>query len=213
MLKICKTCKEEKHIDNYSKQLDGKQPNCKICDGKRALANYHTNRERCIAANKAYKKANADKIKIQRDKYKQENKEALQEYQQKYKSINATTIKEKAKLWYEQTKPIRKEKARTYYQTEAGIVSRAANEAKRRAKLAAPLSELDWFVLLEAQRLAKLRGQLLGTKWHVDHIIPVSLGGTNEYTNIQVVPAAWNLKKGNRNSDRFFDAVPRQQGA
>lgn len=66
------------------------------------------------------------------------------------------------------------------------------------------LDEFDSFALGEAVRLCKLRTALTGKPWHVDHIVPVSKGGTSAANNIQVVPAFWNQKKSNKHSERFF---------
>ena len=66
------------------------------------------------------------------------------------------------------------------------------------------LNELDSFVLGEAVTLTRLRKQLLSIKWHVDHVIPVSKGGTSEATNIQVVPGLWNRQKSNAHTERFI---------
>ena len=66
------------------------------------------------------------------------------------------------------------------------------------------LNEFDSFVLGEAVRLCKLRTQITGKSWHVDHIVPVSKGGASSANNLQVVPALWNRKKSNKHSERFF---------
>lgn len=66
------------------------------------------------------------------------------------------------------------------------------------------LSELDSLVLSEAVLLAKLREKVLGIKWHVDHIVPVSKGGLSSYDNIQVVPALWNRQKSNKHTDLYI---------
>jgi hypothetical protein len=68
------------------------------------------------------------------------------------------------------------------------------------------LSELDAFVLHEAVALARLRNKGCFGKWHVDHILPVSRGGTSAYDNLQVVPAFWNQSKSNRHNGKFFPA-------
>ena len=40
--------------------------------------------------------------------------------------------------------------------------------------------------------------------YHVDHIIPLSNGGGHILTNLQVVTSIFNLKKGNRNNDKYI---------
>jgi hypothetical protein len=68
-------------------------------------------------------------------------------------------------------------------------------------------SELDEFVFEEAALLCKLREQITGFKWHIDHIVPMmhkDACGLNTACNLQVVPALWNIRKGNRNMNEFF---------
>ncbi len=68
-------------------------------------------------------------------------------------------------------------------------------------------TELDEFVLEEAAILAKLRKEATGIQWHLDHIVPMfhkTACGLNNAFNLQVVPAAWNISKGNRNMKTYF---------
>lgn len=92
--------------------------------------------------------------------------------------------------------------ARTRW-ARANNVYWAASRAKRR-DLEKALSEDDFWVLQEAVALAKLRAEMLGGAWHVDHVVPVSKGGTAEPNNLQVVPARWNRQKSNKHSEWFF---------
>lgn len=83
-----------------------------------------------------------------------------------------------------------------------------ADRAKRRAleHRAIPLWANHFFIQ-EAYRLAKLRTEMFGFKWHVDHIIPLrseSVCGLHTHDNLQVIPAVINLKKGNR----LLEVVP-----
>lgn len=79
----------------------------------------------------------------------------------------------------------------------------AAARSLRRS-LIREATDFDRFVLIEAARLASMRKQLTGTDWHVDHITPVSKGGTSSASNLQVVPARWNRRKSNKHTEQFF---------
>lgn len=88
-------------------------------------------------------------------------------------------------------------------------LSEARKQARLRYQLVRRSGEktLDPFnawVLREAVALAKLRNQMCGGEWHVDHIIPVSKGGLCTHDNLQVVPAYWNRSKSNKHTGRFF---------
>lgn len=84
---------------------------------------------------------------------------------------------------------------RTYYTADRSF----------RRSLERDLSEFDRFVLFEAVSLASLRKKTIGGNWHVDHIVPVSKGGTARADNLQVVPAVWNRQKSNLHTKRFFN--------
>jgi 5-methylcytosine-specific restriction endonuclease McrA len=89
----------------------------------------------------------------------------------------------------------------------ARLVARVAYNLKRREQRAL-LDGFDRFVLREAVSLCRLRDQVVGGAWHVDHVVPVSRGGDSRHTNLQVVPALWNRSKGNRNTARYIGANP-----
>jgi hypothetical protein len=51
---------------------------------------------------------------------------------------------------------------------------------------------------------ARRVGQCVGIKFHVDHVVPLSLGGNHHQSNLQWVPYMWNLSKHNRESGKLF---------
>jgi len=79
---------------------------------------------------------------------------------------------------------------------------------KRRLQISKiKLTELDEFVFAEAVKLKDLRKTTTNIEWHIDHIVPINhkdACGLHNAFNLQVVPAKWNVKKGNRNMDQFF---------
>lgn len=71
-------------------------------------------------------------------------------------------------------------------------------------------TELDSFVFEEAVRLKYLRKEMLGTEWHIDHIVPLNYKnacGFHNAFNLQVVPAKWNLNKSNKHMNTFFNVA------
>jgi hypothetical protein len=77
---------------------------------------------------------------------------------------------------------------------------------KKRAGYA-ELTAFDKFVIAEANSLARLREVTTNIKsWHIDHIVPVSKGGSSHYYNLQVVPASWNRSKSNNHTNKFIGA-------
>ncbi|HOV56826.1 MAG TPA: hypothetical protein PLN91_03025 [Rhodanobacteraceae bacterium] len=62
-------------------------------------------------------------------------------------------------------------------------------------------SELERLAIAEAYRLADLRSKMLGRRFHVDHIVPLrgqTVCGLHCAANLQVIPEALNVAKGNR---------------
>ena len=82
------------------------------------------------------------------------------------------------------------------------ILKNIHNTKRRQQMRNQEMSELDELVMTEAYKLAETRTKLTGFKWHVDHIVPLfhkQCCGLNNAHNLQVVPAAWNIQKSNRN--------------
>lgn len=87
--------------------------------------------------------------------------------------------------------------------TPERIAQRARDKANlrvTRAKQARFTDELTSFVTSEAHELRKMRNELTGIVWHVDHIVPLKgtqVSGLHIWSNLQVIPKTTNLIKGN----------------
>lgn len=155
------------------------------------------------AAIYAWRKANPDKVReIKRRYYQSEKgKKSKKKEEAAYRESGGRALAEKRRS----EKPLSPaRKAAKIRWAKANKDYLTANRSFRRS-LERNLSEFDRFVLLEAVSLARLREKLVGGKWHVDHIIPVSKGGNSAATNLQVVPAIWNRRKSNVHTERFFN--------
>jgi len=191
--KACKWCQQVKPLEAFTKikkMADGRANKCKVCTNEASRASV-----------KAYRERNADAIRQhQRDMY--------------YANLESTRAKNRAK--HHANKERRAASAKAY--AKANVEKRrawsrawsAANPEYNKQKLARKrqslrgLDAFDRFVLDEAAKLCAVRQQILGGVWEIDHIVPVSLGGTSAHNNLQVVPKSWNASKGNRNCNRFL---------
>lgn len=179
-MKRCKHCTIEKSLADFRTRKDcrdGCANTCKKCESKSRMLWQQNNPEKAKQAKDRYYKS--DKGKVQ--KQKEDRAYAL--------SGGRANAELKRSL-----KPI----------SDARKLAKYKSQLARRG-LQKQLSDFDNFVLSEAVKLAKLRAKYSKFAWHVDHIIPVSKGGTSKSENLQVVPAKWNQQKSNTSNTRFFE--------
>lgn len=70
------------------------------------------------------------------------------------------------------------------------------------------LSQDDLWMIEQAYEVAQQRTRLFGFPWHVDHVLPLRgarVSGLHVPTNLQVIPGAVNVRKGNRTEWRGSD--------
>lgn len=128
-----------------------------------------------------YRKANPEKI---RNKLKRRDSKKLSDYSKKYRLENPEYFKN--------------------YLTENRHRYNFMAAKRRGAKLQATPPWLTKQHLEQTEFLyacAKDLEQMFGTKWHVDHIVPLqgkNVSGLHVPWNLQVIRAEENLKKGNK---------------
>jgi 5-methylcytosine-specific restriction endonuclease McrA len=161
---------------------------------KRA-AYWAANKERFAASRAIIYAANRDNIRAKRAVYYAKNKERIRakraahyaKNKGKYAALFAAYYaknKEKAAAWHS-----------AYVKTHHGRSISNAIQARRRArelKAECIASEREEIKFLYALSRSLGCG---GVKHHVDHIIPLSKGGSHKTENLRVVPAVVNLRK------------------
>lgn len=99
-----------------------------------------------------------------------------------------------------------------YIRTPHGRALRRACEARRRAlkrAAEAALCETEFAMVQAIFNDAAFLQDWLDTPMHVDHVVPLVRGGTHRPTNLRIVPAALNLRKGKK-LDHELDADVRR---
>lgn len=154
-----------------------------------------------------YRAKNIDKLRIDSHKYWLDNKDLILEKQKVKYAEHKDMYSNRNKVYRDQNKDQILANQKKYASTEKGkVVQRIAKQMRRARvwKADKVLTPFDKFCFLEAIELCKHREVLTKIKWHIDHIVPISKGGSSGYNNIQVVPAKWNQSKSNRNTNLYF---------
>lgn len=163
-------------------------------------------KERKRESVRRYQAANKTKVLAKRREYDQSDagKASKKACEERYKASGKRKLVEERRA-KEPVSFARKQARVRWAKSEKGKTYACQQRALRRS-CDKNIDDFSKFVLIEAAHLAKVRQKLTGFEWHIDHIIPVSLGGTSRYSNIQVVPASWNRIKSNKHSEKFFGA-------
>jgi len=122
-------------------------------------------------------------------RYFAENKSERLEESRQYRLNNPEKRKMVCALWKKKNKHL--------------VASDAARRRKTLKESCDQGEVLDSFTIDHIYLYARRLTECTAIKWHVDHVIPVSRGGQHVPTNLQVVPARWNLIKGNKNNNRI----------
>ena len=94
-----------------------------------------------------------------------------------------------------------------FYKTDKGKANSLKEGAKRRArkkKASTKLTYIEEQLIKQYYEHSTRLKNKLGIEFHVDHIVPLSLGGLHHPSNLQVVPARWNMRKYNTNTNHWL---------
>lgn len=180
------------------------------------------NPELCKARYDAWIAANKDRVKAKSAAYREANKEKIRAKKAADYAANAERIKARTASWqaanreksnaqkaaWKAANP-EKVKAGASAYLQSNRDKHRANQHARRARKAASGGKLSIGL---AEKLFKLQKgkcacgckQPLGDAYHLDHIMPLALGGTNTDDNIQLLRAWCNVSKGAKHPVEFM---------
>jgi len=174
-------------------------------------AKYHIENSEKIKEYKAiYRVANAEKIKVDRDKYRhdKENADKLKKYQATYRAANS----DKAKAYQAEYYAANANKIKvsiTQYKKENPEVRRRARHKRRalKAKCGGTLSKglTERLMTLQRGKCACCKKSVKDGH-HLDHIMPLILGGSNTDDNIQLLCPSCNCSKGAKHPTDFMQS-------
>lgn len=200
------------HFQSHKRHKDGFASQCKECISKQRKEQYQNPIERAKIStrNKRYRDANLDalhaKAKQKREKNGGEN---YKQARQKYLQANPEKRQKWNRTKYERHKQVLKERDKRWRQTEAGKAYSRAYVHKRRA--IHHMADGHYTASDLKKQYANQKGfcyychKKLDKKYEVDHVIPLSRGGTNDPSNIVIACRPCNRKKQDKLPHEWID--------
>jgi len=183
--KICTKCKIEKPFEAFTrtKQMkDGRLSYCTACKS---------------AAAKARKQANPDKYS---------SKQA--EYDRRYIERHPDRVRDVKRKWHQENSEKARETAakwRDKNRNRVRLYIRMANARRRANGGRNSIHLVD--EIMKAQRGMCVACKIsLKNGYHIDHVMPIKLGGSNERTNLQLLCPTCNLQKKARHPVDFMQS-------
>lgn len=127
----------------------------------------------------------------------QRDPEKQKESDRKYRYKNRDAYLERVRQW----RTANKDKVRE---------SERAKEARRRGAVGKLSKGIERRLFAEQNGLCVCCGRDLGDNYHLDHIMPLALGGTNTDDNVQLLLAECNLRKGAMHPDEWRKTLVRK---
>lgn len=186
-LKTCTKCGQALPLTAFYRdksKRDGLHPKCKACH----RAYHEANQERIAARMRAYVAANRETIRESKRAWWSANRERVRARQRAYKAANREHLSAQERARYA-ADPLTPEKVRAMNQRRRARIRRAEGAhgiADIRAQFDRQKGRCYWC------------GKKVGDTYHVDHIVPLSRGGSNWPENLVIACSTCNRSKGNK---------------
>lgn len=190
-MKPCALCKQVKSLDDFHrnpKAKDGKTSRCRTCRNEYSKQWHWANRDKHLEMNRAYYASDPEKNRERAAKWRKANPERAK------LALSDWLEKNKDRVRIQQRARIRNWKS----------VNRGPVNADKRKRYAAQRQAIPAWCDLRAVREIYVRAAEMRKAGHdvqVDHVVPLVsplVCGFHVPSNLAIVPASYNIAKGNR---------------
>lgn len=215
-MKRCKSCGQDKPLEQFGtskRSADGRSSRCRECVAADSRKRYAANREEKLAQNRAWYYANKAARSAQIAAYRAEHPEIARKSARRYRARNVEKVsaygkayfqanRERFREWAKQSRQRRPERRRAEFHSWRA----------RAAGVSGSFTEAEWLALLDAcnwscvrcgRHVSDLESIYPGREiaLEVDHIVPLSRGGSGAIDNIQPLCSGCNNQKRARSED------------
>lgn len=188
-MKRCSACKVAKPLTEFGcnrSKPGGLHDECRPCKKTSDHRRYLANRDKRIAQSRAWVLANPDARKAYVKRYYAENREELRVIRAAYRETHREELREYTRQWNKANRALR----------------RIAAQRRRAAFAAVPVNDLtiDQWIEILAKFGHACAYCPTGTDLTMDHVVPISKGGSHTASNIVPACRRCNSSKGNRGS-------------
>jgi len=176
-------------------------------NNKKAKAWYHKNKDKCRERSRIYRQNNKDKINKARNEWYAKNKERLKPKMIAYREKNIEAVRARVRRWHKANPDKVRSNIKRYeerYPEKKKIVQMNTNRRRRNAPGKISHGIVDRLNKLQKNKCACCKISLKKVKVHLDHIQPISKGGSNTDDNIQILCSSCNLTKSSKHPIDFM---------
>jgi 5-methylcytosine-specific restriction endonuclease McrA len=175
----------------------------------KSAAWYLANKEVHAASGKAWKEANPDRVKALSEKYRVERKAEISEANKRWRARHLEECRQRGSTFHQKNKPALNEKSAAWRRAnpdKASAQYRRYRARKYSADGSHTSGDAKFLRAAQKDRCAYCRVALKG-RGHLDHIRPLSRGGSDWPSNLQWLCVPCNLSKFNRDSIEFAQSM------
>lgn len=174
-----------------------KSGSCRECNRKHQAKYKAANKEKIRLSGEYYRKENAETVQAGRDAWSEKNKHRLPEMRKAWRDANPEKMQAFRDAWVAANPEKARRLGAEWRKKHPESVAR--HNHNRRAMKAISGGKLSPNIakrLYEAQNgKCPCCGLSLGKNYHIDHIMPLAMGGENTDANVQLLRASCNLHK------------------
>jgi 5-methylcytosine-specific restriction endonuclease McrA len=200
LTKLCRKCREHRPLEDFPlrrvRNWIGPNAWCRECLRNNQRDWRARNPEKVDRAHKEWAERNPDKIHRAEKEWRERNPEKARENWRQWKERNPERVRENYRVWAAANPERLAQRNRLQ---RAQRVSAAGTHTQ---------ADIEAIFALQRGRCAYCR-RSVRKGYHVDHIVPLSKGGTNDRRNLQLACAACNVSKKDRDPIRHAQRLGR----